>query len=86
MKNTRTGIVTKHADCLLCGKQLSASSTTNIRSHIQSVHREKMVSDLEKEGVSYDDKIPSMDDTSMGKVEPFPTARTRRLNRTYVKM
>lgn len=36
----------KVADCKLCGKGVSASSTSNLKAHLASAHAKKMVTDL----------------------------------------
>ena len=72
----------KVADCKLCGKSVSASSTSNLKAHLASSHAKKMVTDLasdEAVGLAevLDEKAVNLKQT---KVDMYAGAKKRNLD------
>ena len=62
--DNKTSPARKVAECSLCGKFVSAASTTNLKQHLCSAHAQKMVLDLRT-----DEPVPLVDLTkSIGKI------------------
>jgi hypothetical protein len=78
----------KRATCLLCQKTVSASSTTNLRSHLTAAHKNVLIKDLRADEAMDPGSYVTLKSLKedFGSVEKFKDGFKKALDEQFVKM